>query len=306
MLATGLGGCGVALLGAARADSFGLLYALLFVAGAAGASVNAATGRAVMGWFEASERGLALGIRQAAVPAGGLVGAFVLPHFSVPQAFAILGSFCLAGALGGAVLLREPAGLPLETADIEWSVRDRRLWRLSAVSGLYVVAQIAVLSYVVLYLHDERGLGKGQAAAVLGGMQVAAVILRVAAGRWSDTVGSRLAPLGQVGLAMTVTLAVTALSLRAPLILLVPAVLVAGSLTMTWNGLAFAAVAELAGRARSGAALGLQQTVLSLAGVGAPVAFAAVVSAGSWSLAFWLIVLFPFAGWLVLRPLHDG
>ncbi len=305
VLAAGVGGCGVALLGASRADSFGLLYALLFVAGAAGASVNAATGRAVMGWFDASERGLALGIRQAAVPAGGLVGAFVLPHFTVPQAFVILGCFCLLGALGGAVLLREPAGLPIEVAAVEWSVRDRRLWRLSAVSGLYVVAQIAVLSYVVLYLHDERGLGKGAAAAVLGGMQVAAVVLRVTAGRWSDHVGSRIVPLGKVGLAMTGTLALTAALLQAPLVLLIPAVLVAGSLTMTWNGLAFAAVAELAGRARTGAALGLQQTVLSLVGVGAPIAFAGAVSGGSWNLAFWLIVLFPFAGWLVLRPLQE-
>ena len=51
-----------------------------------------------------------------------------------------------------------------------------------AVSGLYVVAQMAILSFVVLYLHDERGLGKGEAAAVLGAVQVVAVVLRVGAG----------------------------------------------------------------------------------------------------------------------------
>lgn len=305
VLAVGLGGCGICLIAAGQAGSFETLYALLFLSGAAGASVNAATGRAVMGWFEVSERGFALGIRQAAVPVGGLIGAFVLPHFTVSHAYAFLGGFCLVAALGGAVLLREPRRLPLEVDDVEWSVRDRRLWRLCSVSGFYVVAQMAVLSFVVLYLHDERGLSKGEAAAVLGLVQVAATVLRVAAGRWSDTLGSRVAPLRRIGLAMTGTLGLATLLLDAPLGLLVPAFVLAGALTMAWNGLAFAAVAELAGRTRSGAALGMQQTVLSLAGVVAPLGFAAVVSAGSWSLAYGLAALFPLVGWVALGPLRD-
>jgi MFS family permease len=305
VLAVGMGGCGLFLLAAGQAESFATLYALLFLSGAAGASVNAATGRAVMGWFEASERGLALGIRQAAVPVGGLIGALVLPHFSVPHAYAFLGALCLLGAAGGAAFLREPKAAPLELEDVEWTVRDRTLWRLCSVSGLYVVAQMAVLSFVTLYLHDERGLGKGEAAAVLGFVQVGAVVLRVAAGRWSDMLRSRVEPLERIGLAMTVTLGLATVLLDAPLVLLIPAFVVAGALTMAWNGVAFAAVAELAGRARSGAALGMQQTVLSAAGVGAPIAFAAVVSASSWRLAYGLAALFPLAGWWALRPLHD-
>ena len=90
-----------------------------------------------------------------------------------------------------------------------------------------------------------------------------------------------------------------------PLRLLVPVVVVAGGLTMGWNGLSFTAAAELAGPARSGAAIGFQQTVLSGIGVAAPVLFAATVSAGSWSLAFAVAALFPLAGWYVLRPLRD-
>ena len=52
---------------------------LLVLAGALGASVNAASGRAVMGWFHARERGLALGIRQTAIPIGGAAAAAGLP-----------------------------------------------------------------------------------------------------------------------------------------------------------------------------------------------------------------------------------
>ncbi len=112
VLATGLGTCGLLLVVAGQAETFWQLYVLLFLAGAAGASVNAATGRAVMGWFDASQRGLALGIRQAAVPVGGLVGAFVLPQLTVHHAYVFLGGLCLLGAAAGAIFLREPAVLP--------------------------------------------------------------------------------------------------------------------------------------------------------------------------------------------------
>ncbi len=306
VLATGLGACGLLLVVAGQAETFWQLYVLLFLAGAAGASVNSATGRAVMGWFDASQRGLALGIRQAAVPAGGLVGAFVLPQFTVHHAYALLGGLCLLGALAGAIFLREPVAHSLEAVDVKWTLRDHRLWRLCLVSGLYVVAQMAILSFVALYLHDERGLSKSQAAAVLGVVQVVAMVMRVGAGQWSDTLRTRTVPLARIGIAMSVALAVVTGLLNGPLLVLVPAFVVAGSLTMAWNGVAFAAVAELAGRARSGAALGVQQSVLSLMGVGTPLAFAAVVSAGSWSLAYGLAAVFPVAGWLVLRTLPEA
>ena len=64
-------GAAAALAAAATSGELGGLVALLAVAGLFGASVNAASGRAVMGWFPHDERGLALGIRQTAIPIGG-------------------------------------------------------------------------------------------------------------------------------------------------------------------------------------------------------------------------------------------
>ena len=88
-----------------------------------------------------------------------------------------------------------------------------------------------------------------------------------------------------------------------PLWLLVAALAIAGGLSMAWNGLSFAAAAELAGLRRSGAAIGFQQTVLSGIGVVAPPLFAATVTVLSWPAAFLLAAVFPLAGWLALRPL---
>jgi hypothetical protein len=163
-----------------------------------------------------------------------------------------------------------------------------------------------VTGFVVLFLHDERGFSPGEAAAVLAGIQVLAAALRIGTGRWSDLLGSRLVPLRLVGVASSITLAVTAVLLDAPAAVLVPAFVLAGGFAMSWNGLSFTAAAELAGRGRSGAAIGMQQTALSAAGAVVPPAFAALVVATSWRVGFTLAAVFPLVGVQLLRPLRSG
>jgi sugar phosphate permease len=308
VLAAGLTACGAALVGAGYAGGFGSLILLIGLAGAAGASVNAASGRAVMQWFPAAERGFALGVRQTAIPVGGLISALALPALSLRSSFVFLAGLCVAGALFGAAAIREAAGFAeddvLEPRGVGATLRDHRLWLLCAGSSLYLVAQLAITGFLVLFLHDERGLSDAEAAGVLAGVQVVAVVLRIGGGRWSDRLGSRMRPLRLVGLASAVTLAVATALLSAPLAVLIAAFVLAGGWSMAWNGLSFTAAAEMAGRSRSGAALGMQQSALAAAGAIVPPAFAVVVAASSWRVGFALAALFPLAGVQLLRPLR--
>jgi MFS family permease len=308
VLAAGLTACGAALVGAGYAGGFGSLILLIGLAGAAGASVNAASGRAVMQWFPAAERGFALGVRQTAIPLGGLISALVLPALSLRTSFVFLAGLCVAGALFGAAAIREAAGFAeddvLEPRGLGATLRDHRLWLLCAGSSFYLVAQLAITGFLVLFLHDERGLSDAEAAGVLAGVQVVAVVLRIGGGRWSDRIGSRLRPLRLVGLASAVTLAVATALLSAPLAVLIAVFVLAGGWSMAWNGLSFTAAAEIAGRSRSGAALGMQQSALAAAGAIVPPAFAAVVAASSWRVGFAFAALFPLAGVQLLRPLR--
>jgi MFS family permease len=248
-------------------------------------------------------------VRQTAVPVGGLVGALTMPAAvsagGVRAAFLVLAALCALGAALGAAFLRERSVAPA-AVDVEWTLRDGRLWLVSWGSGLYLVAQVAILGFLVLYLHDERGFSTAAGAGVLAAINVLAAVFRIAAGRWSDLLGSRLRPLRWIGLTIAATTAGSAVATRAPIALTVAAFLLAGGFAMAWNGLAFTAAAELAGEARSGTAIGFQQTVLSVVGgVVAPV-FAIVVAATSWEAAFALAALAPLAGWRMLAPLRDG
>ncbi len=307
VLGAGLALCGAFLVAAGFASGFWMLLVLIGLAGAAGASTNSASGRAVMHWFGADERGLALGIRQSAVPLGGILAGLVLPALGgVRGPFVFLGAFCIVAAVAGVALVRDRAldDGTVHAEDMPWTLRDRRLWLLCFGSSVYLFAQVAVVGYVVLFLHDTRGWSAGDAALVLVAVQVWALVLRIAVGRWSDVLGARLPPLRQVGVASSVTLAVAAALLGGPGVVLVPLLVLAGGFGMAWNGLAFTAAAELAGPRRSGAAIGFQQTVLSGLGIVAPIAFAATVSAGSWRLAYGLAALSPLVGAALLRPLR--
>src|SRR3954465_3458660 len=92
---------------------------------------------------------------RAARPRGG-GGAALLP----------LAGGALTAAVTSAVLMRDapppPANVP--APEVEQPTRDPRQWRLGAASGLLVVGQSAVLGFIVLFLHDARGVSLAAAA----------------------------------------------------------------------------------------------------------------------------------------------
>jgi len=307
VITVGLATSAVALVWAGYASSFGALVAALAVAGGLAAGVNSASGRAVMAWFAKEERGLALGIRQMAVPLGGAIGAVALPllerHVSLRAAFVALAIGCVVAACVAFALIRVE---PTEDASVSARpLRDRRVWLICVGSTFFVTTQLSLLGFFVLFLHDHRGVSTAVAAAALAVTQVLGGASRIALGRWSDRIRMRIVPLRRVGLGIAVSVAGLTVLLDASPWVVVPALVVAATFGLSWNGLSFAATAETAGRARSGTAIGLQQTFLAAGGLVAPIAFAAIVHHSSWRLAFALAAASPLVGYAVLSPLAE-
>lgn len=311
VIGIGLTGAAGALALASRAGSPEALGACLLLAGAFGSSANAASGRAVVSWFGPGQRGLALGLRHMSTPLGGAVAAALLPlaasRGGLDAALLALAGGCLLGAAAAVAGLRRaepvPAGGLDDPPPTAGPLRDRAIWRLSLGTAAVVLAQISVLSFLALYLHEERGWSTGAAALALAGVQIGGAAARVAAGVWSDGAGSRMRPLRALALAGAVTLGASAALLPAPDPVTVAALVVAGVITMAGNGVSFAAAAEMAGAGRVGTALGLQNTILFVAVAIAPPAFGGAVGLVSWPAAFAGAALCPLVGWWVLGPL---
>jgi sugar phosphate permease len=302
-LSVGLFGSGLALAAGAAGGTL-MLVVTFILTGTLGAVANVASGRVVMGWFDFSERGMAFGLRQAAVPLGGALAALTLPALVAatdPRAGLIgLGLGCALAAAACAFGLREPAG----DRTPGWGpLRDRRIYRLAGASAFLVALQAAVIGFVVLFLHGERGISDVAAGAALAVIQVIGIVLRILVGRWSDRLGRRVVPLRRTAVAIAVSWVVAPALFDAPLGVLVPALLVAGGLAFAWNGLSFNAAAEFAEPGRSGTSIALQQTALfGTAAVISP-AFGWLVEATSWPVAFWVMAVGPVVAWWLLRPL---
>jgi len=182
--------------------------------------------------------------------------------------------------------------------------RDARLWRLGAGGALLVCAQASMLGFIVLFLHDARDVSAPIAAAALGALQIVGALVRIVAGRRSDREGLRIAPMRRIAARNTALLAAVGVLAAGPGALLYPLLAVAAISTMSWNGLAFTAAAEISGHARAGTAMSLQNTLISVGGVLAPSAFGVLVEATSWTTAYVVLALAPLAAFAVLRPLE--
>ncbi|MFI9776789.1 MFS transporter [Streptomyces sp. NPDC051956] len=272
----------------------GLLFAL---SGAASASVYAASGRLVMGWFSAKERGLAMGIRQTSTPLGMGVAALCIPGLS--ESFGVQGPgvFCAAlcalfALLVATLTVNPPQAKPSsDTKPGEQSgnpYRNPSLWRIHGASALLCVPQFTASAFALVFLVDVRGYGAVAAGQLLALAQVLGALSRVVAGRWSDHVASRVRPMRQLAYATAAVLALTALGAVWPSSASDALLIIACGITASTNGLAFTAVAELAGRSWSGRAMGVQNTGQNLAASLTPPLLGVLIGTAGYAAGFGL------------------
>lgn len=291
VMATGMLAAAATLTVLSQQESLAAVVVLLVVGGAASASVNAASGRAVMQWFPEKSRGTAMAIRQTSSPLGAGLAALALPPtarvYGVPAVYLLLAAFCMVSAIAVLGLMRSAPGRagPSQPQSIQPSVlRDRRLWVVCAAAGLLVVPQFALTALLVEYLSTRQAMTIGAAAAVLAVAQGCGGLARLVNGAWSDRVGDRLGPLAIVAAVTAITCAAVVATSGAPLPVVIAVVVIAATAAISWNGLANLVAAELAGAERTGAALGLENTVAFLSAAVTPPLLATIVQHSSWSL----------------------
>ena len=303
VLVLGLGLATAALAASAVIRDPVLLGVAFLVAGAGGASVHAASGRLILGWFPAAQRGLAMGIRQTAQPLGVGVAALTLPALAGhgrSGALWFLAAQCLVGALLVLVLVRDPARPTGAAARTGSPYRTPLLWRIHGASALLVVPQFAVATYALVFLVDQRHWDPTAAGRLLALAQVGGAVSRLVAGYWSDLVGSRTGPMRVLAVVIGAVMALLAVGAFAGSGYAVPALVLAVVVSVSTNGLAFTAVAEHAGSAWAGRALGVQNTAQNVFASATPPVLAGVITLGGYGTAFAAVVAFPLLAGLVV------
>jgi len=281
----------------------------LGLAGVAAASSNVASGRVVVGWFPAGRRGLAMGIRQMAQPAGVGIAAATMavvadrsgPYVAVWVPVAACG---LAAVLVALIVVDPPRPVSGPSAAPNPYRADRYLHRIHGVSVLLVVPQFVVWTFALVWLVQDRHWTPAAAGALVAGAQVAGALGRIAAGQLSDVVASRMRPLRWVTVAAVATMVALAAAAGLDVAIAVPLVVLATMVTVADNGLAFTAVAERAGPFWSGRALALQNTAQFLAAAAVPPLAGLAVTWRGYPATFALAAVFPLVA-VALVPVRE-
>ncbi|MBF6370839.1 MFS transporter, partial [Nocardia puris] len=122
------------------------------------------------------------------------------------------------------------------------------LLRIHVVSVLLVFPQATVWTFALLWLHRDIGWSLPVAGILVTATQLLGAAGRIGAGAWSDRVGSRLRPLRQIAVAAALCMAGLGVTAWTQWWWLAIGLLFAASvITVSDNGLAFTAVAEIAG-----------------------------------------------------------
>ena len=305
VLLTGLGGTCVTLLAlsilgaphAGQVPPVAWLGSLLLLTGLLGGSVNGASGRAIMLWFAASQRGLAMSIRQTAIPMGGALGALLLPWLALRHGFVsvftTLAAATMLAALLCALWLHEPSRKLDERCSPKSpnpsALRNRQVWRLCLGIGLLCVPQFAVLQFGTVFLHDGARLGTGTLSAAMATLQISAMALRIWSGHWTDKHRNRsvylAACIGTSALLFALLAAASALHFSPSALVLL--LVLSGTAVSAWHGVAYAELATIAGMQQAGTALGLCNTLVFIANFLTPQAVASLLLHAPWA-AIWI------------------
>lgn len=255
------------------------LVVLLLLVGAFAGTATPAGAKLVLLSFRNSSRGMAMGVRQAGVPLGGLLAALILPWLA--GAWSWRTSLIVAGVLtvAGAAVALVVAGVESRGqrfadaaaghrapshADL---LRDRDLLLLTLWGVLLVSGQYVLIAFLPIYLYETTQISLTTATLLVAVPQVGAIIGRLAWGALSDRLfGGRRRPLlfviTLVGCATFVALGT--LPPGAPLAVFVVAAFLGGTSVIGWQGIFILSIGELAGPTRAGTATGLALTFIAL------------------------------------------
>ncbi len=310
---------GLVMLSISRVESFHQAAAVMFLAGVGGGIVMPGSTKAIMDWFPPYARATAMGIKQAGVPVAGILTASTLPMIALVvgwrSAIATVGFVIIAAGVATGVFARDVAPAPRAAgrkgsvgSGLRQVLKNRALWTVSGISVLYVTAQLALISYVALYLKEvllvpvipDEHTRIVAAGGYLALCQAGGVFGRVFWGVVSDRLfhGRRMVVLAIIGvLSALLSLAMARLEPGFPPVWLSVLLFVYGAVAIGWNGLYHAAMAETAGRRHAATGTGLGMTLNQFGVVGGPPLFGFVVDvSGSYQIAWALLSVFCAAG----------
>jgi ACS family hexuronate transporter-like MFS transporter len=246
-----------------------------FLAGLGYSFLNPASTKGVMDWFSRDERATAMGIKQTGVPAGGVIAAVLAPSLVLfigwRGALAALGFINFLFGFVFSACWRDPS----DEVDDAFTQRDGHspsagplnVWGFLPASfgtALFLVGQMSLITYIPLYLKEAMGFSSYRASQALAIAQAGAMVGRIGWGIVSDRLfaGRRKIVLIVIGfLSAALLIVLSFITPESSLYLLLAIVFLSGLSLIGYQGVSYALIGELAGKTRTGVAMGTMITI---------------------------------------------
>lgn len=272
---------------------------LTFFMGLGYGMVNPPTTKGIMLLVNRKNRGLAMSLKQAGVPIGGAIAAALLPPlallFSWRFSLVIIGVMVILAGLLSFVLYRQDREIapssPIEVRETiqgDWIriFKNKNFILLSTAGAFCSLQQIALVTYLILFLKDVKKFDLILAAFCLTLTNIGGILGRIFWGMVSDRLFKRSRKIVLKLLVFLIFLLSLVLGLDmdlpSPIIYLI--LFIFGLSAIGWNGVFHAFVGELSGNESIGKVTGLCMTIVFIGNLAGPFLFGRILDmTGSYS-----------------------
>lgn len=293
-------------------------YAIL--AGVAHGAVNPVSSQVLAQAVPPGQRSFMFSIKQTGVPMGSAVAGVLLPLLllAMPWQQALIclavASLCLLPGLRPFYMLFDgdrQATAPIRFTGVRESFSEiaanPRILQLVLAATVFAFVQLAVTTFLIIYLHIELGYSLVAAGAVFSAMSVASVVGRILWGWIADRTGKPRKVLAALGFLMgACCLAGGLFSDAWPSWAVTAIAAIWGASAVAWNGVFLAEIARLSPPGKVAGMTSCVQAIFFTGSlVGTPVFGALADGVGSFAPCYLALALLPTAcGAALLRSSH--
>lgn len=289
----------------AGANSFGLALVFLGIVGAGYGFMAIATTKAILLWFQAKRRAMAMGFKQTAFNAGGILAAATMPAIALAlglsASFLIVGLVSLASVLLTFFLYKDPPRTVFETPKSPQQLRQlwlkvikrRNFWLATLAGACLISVEYTMLAHLTVYLTEITLLSVVVAGLCLAVAQGSGIAGKPLSGLVSDTVlNARRKPM--LILASCIAAAGCGVFAYMPIGVGVwfPIILcgIVGLAVFGWAGVGYTLIAEISDISEAGTTISFAILMQKFIAIFAPPFLGAVVDKTGSYFLFWLIL----------------
>jgi MFS transporter, ACS family, hexuronate transporter len=263
--------------------------------------INPPTTKGILLLVSKKYRGLAMSVKQTGVPIGGAVAAGLLPPIAILYSWKhslLFGAILIifSGLLSHILYHQNQEGVTsitgnTESTRVNWReiYQNKNIIFLSIGSAFCCMVQLALVTYIILYLKDVKKFSLITAAFYLTMINIGGILGRISWGIISDRLfkGARKIVLEIIVSLIFVVSLILGINIDLPPVVLSFILFIFGFSAIGWNGIYHAFIGELSGEKLAGRAVGLSLGIAFLGNLSGPVLYGKIIDiTGTYNIAW--------------------